>query len=474
MNRSDIVSSEPIVCDALVTLTLLRNAEGFIRHREQSVKCLFDLSSLIETVILHPRILTIKGVVPDDEYPHEIISFLTDNKLAYFYNPSYKTRELVTMMNQYSLFRNLAWRNFSWDSPAFKELKQPVFESRELMDSSGPTELKRILEASTSTRFDDSEIVSLVTTIRSNQLKQIEFLVNQIKSSRSGEKEEIESRINIIRSTYKELPEDFNLFDIIHLMSTGHHGAFREYLFRTVVYLCSADYDKLTFYPDYVRIPYVSSCVKRLYSNLSHQVYEYIAEAFDAKVEEILRDVPGAHLTLPPFLYMVLEKMARGTSFFNALLDVRLQFESMRNQLGEIDSAIRNSHTIVEKRNGLKQKKELLVAITKKYGPGQSSRILEFLSFAKDVARPLANPLEPSAYNENLLRKPYEWIHGWWLRRPVTQLLDVVQRLERLPEVLDLVRRVFGYEISIEEIKSYKDAKDSVAGLVRRYEISEM
>lgn len=478
MNRSNIESSEPASCDALVTFTLLRNAEDFIQHRELSVKGLFDLSTLVDSIILHPRIVTIKGVIPDEIYPHQIIDFLNDNNLIYFYKPSYGTRELVTMMNQYSLFRNLAWKGFSWDLLPYQSRKQPVFESQELMDcvflrEPGPLESKRILEASTSSRFDESEIEALVNKIRSRQKELIELRINEIRSIRSKNKEEIESLVNTIRATKKVLPEDYNLFDAIHLMSTGHHLAFRQYLFRTVVYLCSADYDKLTFYPDYVRIPYVSSCVKRLYSNLSREVYERVAAAFNAKVGEILEEVPGTHLTLPPFLYIILEKMVDGANFFDALLDIRSQFESMRRQLGEIDSRIRNAHTLSEKRKGLKQKKELLEAITKKYGSGQGSRIKEFLSFAKGVARPMVTPQDPNAYNENLLQKPYEWIRDWWLRRPVTYLLDAVQRIERLPDVLDLVHKGFGYKMSIEEIKSFKDAKNSVVSLMRRYEASE-
>ncbi len=445
MSRSRIELSEPACGDALVTFTLLRNAEDFIQHRELSVKSLFDLSNLIDAVILHPRVVTIKGVIPDEAFPQQIIDFLTENNLIYFYQPSYGTHELITMMNQYSLFRNLAWFHFSWKLTPFRSRKQQIFESQELMDQcfhNDPQLLRsdRIIEASTLARFDDSEIEALV---------------------------------NEIRSRNKNLPDDYNLFDIIHLMSTGHHLAFRQYLFRTVVYLCSADYDKLTFYPDFVRIPYVSSCVKRLYSNLSREVYEHIAAAFDVRVEEILKDIPGTYLTLPPFLYIILEKVVDGINFFDALLNIRSEFEIMRHRLNEIDSRIRNAHTLAEKRKELKKKKELLAAVTRKYGSEQGSRIKEFLSFARNMVRPLITPKDPSAYNKSLLQKPYEWIRDWWLSRPVTHLLDAVQRLEQLPGVLNLLHKGFGYKISIEEIKSYKEAKNSVAGLMRRYETSD-
>ena len=85
MNKSNIKFNEPAGCDALVTFTLLRNAEDFIQHRELSVKCLFDLSTLTDSIILHPRLVTIKGVISDEIYPHKIIDFLTENNLIYFY-----------------------------------------------------------------------------------------------------------------------------------------------------------------------------------------------------------------------------------------------------------------------------------------------------------------------------------------------------------------------------------------------------
>jgi len=455
MDKKSIEFTEPAGCDGLVTFTLLANAEDFIQHRELSLKCLFDLSTLVDSIMLHPRLVAIRGVLPDERYPHQVVSFLTENRLIYFYQPSYSTRELVTMINQYSLFRNLEWWGGPhWDHLMSQDKKKAIFQSTQLADEcfckGWQPESKRILEASTVARFDDTQIESLINEIRANK-----------------------ASFKLKGLPVIDLPEDWNLFDIIHVMSTGHHKTFREYLFRTVVYLCSADYDRVTFYPDYVRIPYISSCANRLYSNLSSQVYQHISAAFDAKVEEILEDVPGTHLTLPPFTYMVLEEMVKGASFFEALLDVRVKFEGMRQKLGGIDGRIRNALTLKEKKKALSQKKELLAATTKSYGSGQGSRYKEFLSFAKDLARAGAAPLDPTAYNERLLKMPYQWIRDWWLRRPVAHLLDAMQRLERVPEVLDLFQKAFSYEISLEEITSYKESKNSVAGLMRRYEASE-
>jgi len=221
MSMSNIEFNQPTSCDALVSFTLLSNADEFIQQKELSVKCLFDLSSLVESIILHPRIVTIKGIIPEEKYPHKIIDFLTNNKLIYFYKPTYSTRELLTMMNQYALFRNLSWYGFSWDIQPFWNRKRPVLESEELLDNCfGNTDpskstLERILEASNSERFSDLEIDSFVSRLKSKNNK---------------------------------VPEDYNLFDIIHCMSTGSDRIFREYLFRSIVYLCSADYDKLTFY----------------------------------------------------------------------------------------------------------------------------------------------------------------------------------------------------------------------------------
>lgn len=446
MNKSSIEISKPASCDALVTFTLLRNSEDFIQGRKLSMNNLSDLSALVDSVMLHPRIITIKGVIPNESYPQQIIDFLTKNSLISFYHPSYDTRELVTMINQYSLFRNLAWCHFSLDSKQFQSRRQQVLESRELMDYAfskepWPLESTRILEASTPRVFEESEIKTLI--------------------------------INDIRSKNKDLPQDYNLFDVIHVMGTGGHLDFRQYLFRTVVYLCSADYDKLTFYPDYVRIPYVSSCVKRLYSNLSSKAYDRIAAAFNTKAREILNDVPGIHLTLPPFLYMILEKMVKGANFFDALLYVRSKFESMRRKLGEIDGIIRHATTIKEKGKGLKRKQELLMRIAKKYGPRQHSLLKELLSFTKDLVCVLHAPKDPRSYNENLLLQPYEWLRDWWLTRPVTHLLHAVKRLERLPEIFDLLYKAFGYKISSNEVRSYEHAKNTVASLMRRYEESE-
>jgi len=444
MNESGLEYNTLSGNEALVTFTLLSNAEQIIQRRELSIQCLFDLSALADAIILHPRVFVIQGSIPEERKPQYTINFLTSNNLLNFYSPSYSTRELITMMNQYSLFRDLSWFGFSWKHPAFEQQKQKVFESRALLDyfysdDPWPLEANHILEASTKTLVDESEIGTLIERLR-------------------------------IKNT--NVPEYPNLFDIIHIMGTGHSLALRQYLFRTIVYLCSADYDKLTFYPDYVRIPYVSSCVQRLYSNLSREVYERIAEIFGAKIEEIFDEIPGTNLSIPPFLYMVLERVVKGAKFFEAMLEVRSQFESTRNHLNEIDSRIRTARTLIEKRKALKQKKELLIAIAKKYGSEEHLQLKEFISLAQDMAKVSVKPLDPGAYNTSLLVKPYEWIREWWLTRPMAHVLDAVQRLERLPELFDLIHKGLGYSISSEDIKAYKNTRNSVAALVRRYEES--
>lgn len=55
MPESRVQSSKPVGGDALVTFTLLRNAEDFIQRRELSVKCLFDLSALVDSIIIGRR-----------------------------------------------------------------------------------------------------------------------------------------------------------------------------------------------------------------------------------------------------------------------------------------------------------------------------------------------------------------------------------------------------------------------------------
>lgn len=427
--------------EALLTMTALVNADRIIHGKVSTVQCLFDLSALVDAVVLHHGIVIIQGVTPQGLDAQRVLDFLVDNGLLHLYRPSFSTRELISMMNQYSLFRDLSWYHFSWQLPGFSHRRQGVFEATELMDSfyahPWPLDADGLLARASDTPADEHHI-----------------------------KEFLETPSRRTNRRLADLPTAYSLFDVVHVMTTGRSQSLRHHLFRTVVYLCSADWDKLTFYPDYVRLPYVASCSRRLYASLARGVYEVIARALGARVDEVLEEVPGTYLSVPPFLQMVLEKVVSGAPFFGALLEVRHQFEPTRIELGEIDHEIRSARSLDDKRRALDHKKRLLASVAGKFSSPPGLRLKELLSLSKHIVHAASNPLDPTAYNDYLLTRPYEWVRDWWLRRPVVHLMDAVARLERLPDVLGLVQRGLGCSLSREEIAAYREARNTVASLM--------
>lgn len=438
---NDYLNNQKNYCNAaLLTHTLFVNCQNILQRKKFSIRHLIDLENFVNAIILHPKIGLIQGRTPEEFKPEEILNILEKNKILYYYKPSYNDKELISMINQYSLFRDLSWWPFSWDHPAFDLKKKEVFESESLLDAGVikgnlyPIKIERIINSSTIEEITESDLNDFITKLK-------------LKNDR--------------------ISDDIKLFDIIHLMGTGQSYSLREYLFRTIVYLCSSDYDKLTFYPDYLRIPYIISSNKRIYSNLSRKIYERIAEIFNVSTEEILNDIPGVQMIIPPFLHDLLNRVLKGAKFFDALFDIRDEFSKMREKLNKIELELRKANTIFEKKKIFKYKKDILTTAIKKYNNTRSIKIKEFLSFALDITTAVAKPQDPSSYNESLLTKPLEWLKEWWLKRPICHLLNVVDSIEKLPFDFNLVEKTLGYQITSEEIVEYKKARYSVYNLIK-------
>lgn len=429
---NDYLNNRKNYCNAaLLTHTLFVNCQNILQRKEFTIRYLIDLENFVNATILHPKIGLIQGNIPEESKPKEILNILEKNKILYYYKPSYTDKELISMINQYSLFRDLSWWGYPWDHPDFGHRKKRIFELESMFvagifkSNLYPTKVEKIRE---------SDINDFITTLK-------------LKNNR--------------------VSDDIKLFDMIHLMSTGHSQSLREYLFRTVVYLCSSDYDKLTFYPDYLRIPYVISSNNRIYSNLSKKIYVRIAQIFNVSTEEILNDIPGKHMIIPPFLHDLLNRVLKGANFFDALLDIRDEFSKMRERLNKIELELRRANTLSEKKKIFKYKSDILATAIKKYNNTKSIKIKEFLSFALDITKAVAKPQDPNSYNESLLTKPLEWLKEWWLIRPISHLLNVPESIEKLPFDFDLVEKTLGYQITPQEIEEYKKARYSVYSLIK-------
>ncbi len=441
---NDYYNNRKNYCNAaLLTHTLFVNCQNILQRKEFSIRHLIDLENFVNATILHPKIGLIQGNIPEKSKPKEILNILEKNKILYYYKPSYTEKELISMINQYSLFRDLSWWwGFSLDDPAHQYRKKKVLGSEYLLERGidmgnyYPTKtefVERIINSSTIDKIRESDINDFITWLK---------LDNKIS-------------------------DNIKLFDLIHLMCTGYSMSLRHYLFRTVVYLCSSDYDKLTFYPDYLRIPYVISSSNRIYSNLSKKIYVRIAQIFNVSTEEILNDIPGKHMIIPPFLHDLLNRVLKGANFFDALLDIRDEFSKMRERLNKIELELRSANTLSEKKKIFKYKNDILATAIKKYNNTKSIKIKEFLSFAFDITKAVAKPQDPNSYNESLLTKPLEWLKEWWLVRPISHLLNVPESIEKLPFDFDLVEKTLGYQITPQEIEEYKKAKYSVYNLVK-------
>ena len=423
--------------DALVTFTLLSNAQNFIQGKDSSIRCLFDLSILVDAILLHPVITVMKGKVPKEILEGELIVFLKNNKLLNYYNPTYNERELITILNQYSIFRF---------HPEYPEYKWKDNKER-----------KSILDAEKTMEWG----------LKASDVREIymnDFLDYHEADDWDYLEDDLEDYVKKTRE-WVEKGEEYNLFKALKWTGTGHLDLGIS-LFRTLVYLASADYDKLTFYPDCFRIPYITACSKSIYSGLSRKAYKRIAEAIEADVSMIAEEVKGETFLMPPFFHLLLNKMSEGANFYQAIMDLRYQYTDTRDYLYKLDFEIKSAETIHKTKELLRKKRALLSSITRSTNEGYKTWFMNILSFAKDIEAVVTKPLEVNSYNQSLVLRPLSWIKDWWARRPIVQFIDLCDQIEKLPNILEQCNEVFDYTITLEDILTFKRRRSMYLELI--------
>lgn len=228
-------------------------------------------------------------------------------------------------------------------------------------------------------------------------------------------------------------------------------------LTRSNWYLIMATANGLDYFPDFDRVPFVSSVIQQMYRSLPAQLYARVAESLDVAVTGrgtlVAEWTLDFTLPIPPVTALVLSRSRTVDEIPERLLEVRAEFAAYRAHFRAFKQDLQTAETLDERRRLERRYEELLRLAS---GPDHDvATAAEVLSFAEKAVRVAAAPQLPTSYSASLISQPLEWLRRWWLQRPLAVLFRLDGKVPRLPEYRSMIARLWGAEVQEDLIDQY-------------------
>ena len=187
---------------------------------------------------------------------------------------------------------------------------------------------------------------------------------------------------------------------------------------RTFVYWRLSDHLGIPFFPSCRRLPHFEAMARQLTPTVHQEVFQVLARAFKATVEQVYEDCQPTALPVPPLTSLFLDKLRTQKDASACIMEIREEFRGLREALRNLQSELRGSASIRQRLDAKRQLAKVIEDLKQHYEMRNDTFIDEALAFAPDVLKPLSNPMNPEKYSINLIKKPLEWIRTWWANRP--------------------------------------------------------
>ncbi len=380
---------------------------------------------LVEAVVLHDTLFTLPAELPSDVKQLELRKQLLTAGIVREYTSPALQQEIIPSLQEWIVNNAKKYQK----GPGPYGIFRPGGDSLVRMTLGKMVDRAQKRDAHT---FYSADKQSGVNDIDVNELDDVARFIKQLKNTDTlAALSKMSGNIGLNISYY----------------GSGAYEASLPTL-RSLMYWQVSEASKLAWSPDVLRVPILIALNQGLRASVGAQVYAIVAQAFDAAREELLDADVSYEIFIPPLAAILLSRTSESTQLTRELFALRDEFASFRTKFRQMEERRRIVATVKEMKEVRSEIKALFRAVAEKHKDKDSSFVENTLGYAPDIVKPLVNPLDPSSYSGELLKKPYRWIREWWTRRPAARLFSVTRKLEQLETYGKLVPRVFGVEIT--------------------------
>lgn len=407
--------------DVITTNNLVLQASHALESKEFTLGNLFDLSALIEAVVLHEHLLFLGTSAQFDLSSLPLGQLLAGEGIIQGYIPPVSVLDV----------QDHIYRLFGIPDAYDKVSTNPLFT--------------RSAAASVLPYYGDYDFFS------PNNISTMNAELDL-----AGKLPPFGRELTTGETLIQTLPH--YCFSLVELWSASNAWARRPaqaFLVRTLVYWLVADRMKIPFYPDVSRIPMVAHITHHLQTSLAQEASPFIAQAFYLTPQELDASIHPFEFPIPPLTALALEKAASPADVGPAILDLRRQFKGFREQIGAYQLAINSAKTLKDLEAARHDLHRAAIDLAETYRQPDRGRIQEITNYYQRALYSNRS-FGPLSYKDEVLFKPPEWLRQWWVKRNAIYICDISQELASIEDIVTAARRIFPGGMRLDDLADYR------------------
>ncbi len=407
--------------DVITTNNLVLQASHALESKEFTLGNLFDLSALIEAVVLHEHLLFLGTSAQFDLSSLPLGQLLAAEGILQGYVPPVSVQDV----------QDHIYRLFGIPDAYDKVSTNPLFT--------------RSAAASVLPYYGDYDFFS------PNNISTMNAELDL-----AGKLPPFGRELTTGETLIQTLPH--YCFSLVELWSSSNAWARRPaqaFLVRTLVYWLVADRMKIPFYPDVSRIPMVAHITHHLQTSLAQEASPFIAQAFYLTPQELDASIHPFEFPMPPLTALALEQAASPADVGPAILDLRRQFKGFREQIGAYQLAINSAKTLKDLEAARHDLHQAAITLSEAYRQPDRGRIQEITNYYQRALYSNRS-FGPLSYKDEVLFKPPEWLRQWWVKRNAIYICDISQELASIENIITAARRIFPGGMRLDDLADYR------------------
>ena len=433
-SRNDILIDQTLICESSRLFIQKKQSEKSqwdlvaTGYAPISLERLLQLSILLDALALHDQLYILDGELTEDAASLELRSLLLQKDCVKILK-SIPFQDAVVQEMQGFLVKVLAGTHWSGDFNS--ELKDRYLQSI-------TNAIRTFLGAKTVGSHNDSLYAETVAAI--------EHLDEDFSLVYYLDEEKVDAlRADALSFLGKRLVHGFG-----HTPTGGQPNTSEAPLLRTFLYWRISENAQLSLFTSPRRMGEIRLLTKQFHTIVESEVTLLLTSKFKKDVEFAYRSqkIP---LVLPPTLALFLNYYRISHNLSTAIDEFRDLFSKTREVFRCAEEDLSLAKTIGDRLKIQQRMTKALEHLKTNFETNDDTYLEAALNYAPEVLKPLSNPLDPTKYSSALIAKPIEWVHNWWLSRPLRHVSKVVKRLSALQKYESLVYDALGISIKEEE-----------------------
>jgi hypothetical protein len=250
---------------------------------------------------------------------------------------------------------------------------------------------------------------------------------------------------------------------LIDWMKAGPSGSYEDGLasFRAMYYVFAGEHWGLPYLASAMFVKIQRSFPNYVQPAVRERLYQNLSAALRTTIDVVAQEFDGPLIFIPPFSALVLDRAASPAEIPAATLNLRAEYDDFRRKMLELEREHMEAKSLNDRLTVVRRMEQLGKEVVRPFDQPSHMKLEPALRYIPDAVDLVANPTNPAKWMSTLLGLPAEALLSWYRRRPVAKLVRTAQAVGALPDYGNLLTKHFGEEMAMRTMQLQQMNEDS-------------